>query len=223
MLQSNDVPCPITDSRRAPDLAKRTLDIIVGALGMLVLAALFPALWLAIRLDSRGPAIFRQWRVGQNGQLFCCYKFRTMDCDADDLLHRRAFQQEVAGQRISEDPDAPFKLSGDPRVTRVGRWLRETSLDELPQLVNVLRGDMSIVGPRPMIPYELECFQVWHHKRHDVRPGLTGPWQVWGRGRMSVKEMLELDLEYAFTWTIWTDLKLIALTIPAVLKRNGAQ
>jgi lipopolysaccharide/colanic/teichoic acid biosynthesis glycosyltransferase len=142
---------------------------------------------------------------------------------SSDQTHRRAIQRMWAGERISDDPKAEFKLTNDARVTSVGRWLRRTSLDELPQLINVLRGEMSIVGPRPAIPYEIDYFQEWHHERHLVNPGITGLWQVRGRGRVGPMEMLRLDVEYVRTWTLWTDLKLIVLTIPAMLRALGAR
>lgn len=203
--------------------AKRTLDIIISALGIILLAPLFIILWLAIRLDSPGPAIFQQRRVGRSEKLFTCLKFRTLYHNATEEVHRQALRRLRAGERLSDDPKSPYKQTNDSRVTRFGHWLRRTSLDELPQLINVLRGEMSIVGPRPAIPYELEYYQEWHHERHDVKPGITGPWQVVGRGRLKLEEMLELDVEYVKTWSIWTDLKLIALTIPSVVRGDGAR
>jgi lipopolysaccharide/colanic/teichoic acid biosynthesis glycosyltransferase len=202
---------------------KRLLDIVISVVAIILLAPVFAALWLAVRLETPGPAIFRQQRVGQHGEVFTCLKFRTMFYNADENVHREAIQRLCAGERLSDDPGSPYKMAGDPRVTRVGRWLRWTSLDELPQLINVLRGEMSIVGPRPAIPYELEHFQAWHYERHKVKPGITGLWQVRGRGCMNLEGMLKLDVEYARTWTVWTDLKLIALTVPSVLKARGAR
>jgi lipopolysaccharide/colanic/teichoic acid biosynthesis glycosyltransferase len=202
--------------------AKRTLDIIIGTLGIMLLLPVFAVLSLVIRLDSPGPAIFRQRRVGQYEKLFTCLKFRTLYHNANEEVHRQAIRRLWAGERLSEDPNSPYKLTNDARVTRVGHWLRRTSLDELPQLLNVLRGEMSIVGPRPVIPYELEHFQEWHHERHNVKPGITGAWQVGGRGRLNIEEMLELDIGYVRTWSIWTDLKLIILTIPSIVRGSGA-
>jgi lipopolysaccharide/colanic/teichoic acid biosynthesis glycosyltransferase len=200
---------------------KRTLDIIIGTLGIMLLLPVFAVLLLVIRLDSPGPAIFRQRRVGQYEKLFTCLKFRTLYHNANEEVHRQAIRRLWAGERLSEDPNSPYKLTNDARVTRVGHWLRRTSLDELPQLLNVLRGEMSIVGPRPVIPYELEHFQEWHHERHNVKPGITGAWQVGGRGRLNLEEMLELDIEYVRTWSVWTDLKLIVLTIPSIVRGSG--
>lgn len=210
-------------SERAQEAGKRTLDIIISATAIAALAPLLVGLWAAIRLDSPGPAIFRQRRVGRGGQPFTCYKLRTLYHDSDQTIHREAIRRFWAGERLSADANAPYKLTNDARVTRIGRWLRRTSLDELPQLFNVLRGEMSIVGPRPAIPYELEHYQDWHHKRHAVKPGITGAWQVYGRGRCDPDSMLALDVEYAMTWSVWTDLKLIVRTIPVVLLEHGAR
>jgi lipopolysaccharide/colanic/teichoic acid biosynthesis glycosyltransferase len=208
---------------RLQQFCKRTLDVIISAVGIILLAPVFIILWLAIRLDSPGPGIFRQQRVGRSEKLFICFKFRTLYHDANEEVHREAVRRVWAGERLSDDPNSPFKLTNDSRVTRVGRWLRRTSLDELPQLINVLRGEMSIVGPRPAIPYELEHYQEWHHLRHDVKPGITGAWQVSGRGRVKPEDMLALDVEYVRQWSVWTDLKLIALTIPSVVRGSGAR
>ena len=166
---------------RLQQFGKRMLDIAVSALGIVLLAPVFLILSLAIRLDSEGPAIFRQQRVGKGEQLFTCLKFRTLYHNASDQVHRQAVKRLWAGGRLSDDPNVPYKLTNDVRITRVGRWLRRASLDELPQLFNVLRGEMSIVGPRPAIPYELEYFQEWHHERHKVKPGITGVWQTSGQ------------------------------------------
>jgi lipopolysaccharide/colanic/teichoic acid biosynthesis glycosyltransferase len=176
-----------------------------------------------IRLDSQGPVIFRQERVGLDGTRFVCLKFRTMCVSADPRVHQQAIQRLVGGERLSDDPGSPYKLTSDPRVTGVGRWLRKTSLDELPQLINVIRGEMSLVGPRPAIPYELEFYEPWQFQRHAVKPGITGLWQVYGRGTMTLDEMFELDVEYARNWTVFMDLRLLLLTVPAVLKQRGAR
>jgi lipopolysaccharide/colanic/teichoic acid biosynthesis glycosyltransferase len=176
-----------------------------------------------IRLDSQGPVIFRQERVGLDGTRFVCLKFRTMYVSADPRVHQQAIQRLVGGERLSDDPGSPYKLTSDPRVTGVGRWLRKTSLDELPQLINVIRGEMSLVGPRPAIPYELEFYEPWQFQRHAVKPGITGLWQVYGRGTMTLDEMFELDVEYARNWTVFMDLRLLLLTVPAVLKQRGAR
>jgi len=205
------------------EFGKRALDVAISVLAIVVLAPVLMAIWIAIHLDSPGPAIFRQRRIGRDEKPFNCLKFRTLRHNADENIHREAIRRLWAKEPLSDDPDAPCKLTDDTRVTRAGRWLRRTSLDELPQLLNVLRGEMSIVGPRPAIPYELEYFRDRHHKRHIVRPGITGICQVRGRGRLRPEVMLDMDVEYAMNWTVWTDLKLIALTLPAVLRGSGAR
>lgn len=202
---------------------KRALDLLFSGLALLVLSPLFALIAVCIRRDSSGPILFRQVRVGKDGKLFTCLKFRTMYQDADQRVHRLAFQRMAIGHPLSTDPHTPFKLSDDSRVTQVGAWLRRTSLDELPQLFNVLLGDMSLVGPRPAIPYELEHYKPWQHDRHRVKPGITGLWQVYGRGTTSFDEMMALDVTYANTWTLGLDLKLIGLTVPAILSGRGAR
>lgn len=205
------------------EFGKRALDVAISVPAIVVLTPVFIVLWIAIHLDSPGPAIFCQRRIGRGEKPFNCFKFRTLRHNADQNVHREAIRRAWAREPLSNDPDAPYKLTDDPRVTRVGGVLRRTSFDELPQLLNVLRGEMSIVGPRPAIPYELEHFQDWHHRRHIVKPGITGICQVRGRGRVCPEVMLEMDVEYAMNWTLWTDLKLIALTFPAVLWGRGAR
>lgn len=205
------------------EFAKRALDVAISVPAIVVLTPVFILVWIIIHLDSPGPAVFCQRRIGRNEKPFNCFKLRTLRHNSDQNVHREAIRRAWANEALSNDPDAPYKLTDDPRVTRVGRLLRRTSLDELPQLLNVLRGEMSIVGPRPAIPYELEHFRDWHHKRHIVKPGITGISQVRGRGRVCPEVMLEMDVEYAMNWTLWTDLKLIALTFPAVLRGRGAR
>jgi lipopolysaccharide/colanic/teichoic acid biosynthesis glycosyltransferase len=205
------------------EFGKRALDVAISVPAIVVLTPVFIVVWIAIHLDSPGPAVFCQRRIGRGEKTFNCFKFRTLRHNADQNVHREAIRRAWAKEPLSNDPDAPYKLTDDPRVTRVGGVLRRTSLDELPQLLNVLRGEMSIVGPRPAIPYELEHFQDWHHRRHIVKPGITGICQVRGRGRVCPEVMLEMDVEYAMNWTLWTDLKLIALTFPAVLRGRGAR
>ncbi len=207
---------------RIRQMGKRTFDIVASSIALITLSPVLASIGVLIRLDSPGPAIFRQTRVGLNGKLFTCLKFRTMVDKADETVHQAAIKRLWAGERLSDSPDRAYKMSGDSRVTRVGRWLRQTSLDELPQLVNVLKGEMSIVGPRPIIPYEFELLQEWHLERHTVLPGITGLWQVRGRSRVGMEEMLALDVEYARTWSFLGDLQLIMLTIPAILTGRGA-
>jgi lipopolysaccharide/colanic/teichoic acid biosynthesis glycosyltransferase len=218
----NEAVLPSRQHLRLQEIGKRATDITLCMIAIIFLAPLFPLVWLAIRFDSPGPVIFQQQRVGRNNELFTCFKFRTMCHNADQSVHQKAIERLWAGELLSDDPNCAYKMVNDPRVTRVGHWLRKTSIDELPQLFNVLRGEMSLVGPRPAIPYELAYFKEWHHERQSVKPGITGLWQVYGRGCMSLDDMLKLDVEYARTWTVWTDLKLIVLTVPSVIMARGA-
>ena len=204
-------------------VCKRLFDVVTGAVALIILSPFLVAVALIIRLDSSGPIFFRQTRIGRFGKPFTLLKFRTMTNWSDDAIHRQAIEKVWAGEPLSDDPDAPFKLVADPRITRAGSWLRRTSIDEAPQLLNVLRGDMSLVGPRPMIEYELDHFQPRHHERHEVLPGITGLAQVTGRGRAGMEDMLELDVEYVRTQSFYSDLKLVLMTIPVVLKGIGAR
>jgi exopolysaccharide biosynthesis polyprenyl glycosylphosphotransferase len=199
---------------------KRATDILMAAAGLVLLSPLLGLIHLLIKLDSPGPAVFGQERVGMDGRVFQCYKFRTMRADADDEAHRQHMSQLIAGG-VSAPPDGERlygKVPGDERVTRLGRILRRYSLDELPQLINVLRGEMSIVGPRPPIPYEVEQYSDWQRKRLDVKPGITGLWQVSGRNRLPFDKMVQLDVYYVENWSLWLDFKIILQTIPAVLR-----
>jgi lipopolysaccharide/colanic/teichoic acid biosynthesis glycosyltransferase len=202
---------------------KRAIDLAGSTIALILLSPLFLVISIAVMLDSRGPVFFRQTRVGKDGVVFTCLKFRSMHRNADERVHQAAIQRLMAGERLSDDEGSPFKLTHDPRVTRVGSFLRRTSLDELPQLINVFRGEMSLVGPRPAIPYELENYKDWHHLRYQVKPGITGLWQVEGRGALTFDEMLRLDVEYATHWTVGTDVRLMARTIPAVIRQVGAR
>jgi len=193
---------------------KRASDIVGAALGLTLGAPLLGLIAAAIRLDSPGPIIFRQTRVGANGEHFEMYKFRSMVEDAEEELDKLRDRNEVDGPI--------FKMKDDPRVTRVGRILRRTSLDELPQLWNVLRGDMSLVGPRPPLPSEVTEYMEWHKKRLEVRPGVTGLWQVSGRSLVSFDEQCLLDIYYIENWSLWLDFKILLRTIPQVLFGNGA-
>ena len=208
---------------------------MIGAALLLVLLSAFLALIsLLIKLDSSGPVIYQQERVGcrrrrRGGvttwelRTFPFYKFRTMFCDADQSLHRRYVRAFCEGQIVAEKTSgAAFKLKNDSRVTRVGRILRRTSLDELPQLFNVLVGDMSLVGPRPVPPYEVEHYQAAHYERFTALPGISGLWQVRGRGRVPFEEMMRMDIEYTQRCSMWLDLKVLMLTIPAVIWGQGA-
>ena len=199
---------------------KRSLDLIVSVLALMVLAPAMLAIGLAIRLDSPGPALFKQQRVGKGGQLFTTIKFRTMFVGADDRTHREALKKLAAGEPVSIVNGRPaFKPLGDLRVTRIGRFLRATGLDELPQAINVLRGEMSVVGPRPAIPYELELFKDWHYRRFAVRPGITGLWQIRRRATTNLDDVIRQDLEYIDSFSPWLDIRIILVTIPKIVFR----
>jgi exopolysaccharide biosynthesis polyprenyl glycosylphosphotransferase len=195
-------------------LIKRSIDVIVSGLLLLILVPIFLLIALVIRIDSPGPAFFRQERVGKYGRRFVIYKFRSMVNGAEET------QAEL--HHLNEATGPLFKIRDDPRLTRVGRWLRVFSIDELPQLINVLKGDMSLVGPRPPLPSEVERYKDWEKKRLNVTPGITGLWQVTGRSDLPFDEMVKLDYLYIQNWSVWLDLKLLLQTIPIVLKRRGA-
>lgn len=203
--------------------ARRAFDVVFAAAMLLALSPLLLAVAIAIRLDSRGPAIFRQTRVGKGEEPIVVNKFRTMKAEADSAPHREYIRELVDGdpQRHSDGQRELFKLVVDDRVTRVGKFLRDTSLDELPQLWNVLRGDMALVGPRPVIPYELEHYRPAYFARFLVKPGLTGLWQVSGRNEMSYTEMVDLDLAYVRERSVLLDAKILWRTVGVVATRQG--
>lgn len=208
----------------AARVVKRTSDIIIAALALTVLAPVWIIAAVLIKLDSRGPIFYRQERVGMDGRIFLFNKFRTMHTHADDTVHREYQRKYIAGRADTNEGDTErpvYKMRSDPRITRTGRVLRRLSLDELPQLLNVLQGDMSIVGPRPPIPYEVEFYQLWHRKRLDMKPGLTGLWQVSGRNRLSFEEMVQLDLFYIENWSLLLDLQIILRTLPVMLRGDA--
>ena len=203
--------------------AKRGLDIVGSATALFILSPLMGVLALLIKLSSKGPVFFRQTRVGYRGASFTFLKFRTMRQDNNPDIHKQYIQRFIAGQMNSSGPATVYKIKNDPRVTRIGRFLRKTSLDELPQFWNVLIGEMSLVGPRPPIPYEVECYDIWHRRRVlEVKPGITGLWQVRGRSRTNFNDMVRLDLQYARSWSIWLDLKILFETPRAIISGNGA-
>ena len=218
------------DSKRRLHLAlKRTIDFVGSAALLLLLSPVLAAIALAIKLTSKGPVIFEQERLGQFGRRFKCLKFRTMHANNDPKVHQEYIQRFIAGQagndhsENGEDRPVVFKITNDPRVTPVGRFLRKTSLDEFPQFWNVLRGEMSLVGPRPPVPYEFEIYDVWHRRRVlEVKPGVTGLWQVSGRSRTCFDDMVRLDVRYAQSWSLWLDLRILAATPRAVLTGEGA-
>lgn len=202
-------------------LPKRAVDVTAAAAALAVLSPLLAVVVVLIRLTSRGPVLFRQERLGWQGRPFTVLKFRTMVVNDDDSALREIVQRELTGAR--EEEVGSFKLHADPRITRVGRWLRRTSLDEVPQLINILRGQMSLVGPRPALAWEAELFPPEFRRRTDVPPGLTGLWQVRGRSRLSTPEMLRLDVEYVDTRSLGLDLSILLRTPPAVLRGDGAR
>ena len=207
----------------AQEAAKRTLDISSSLALIIILAPLLLLLWWLVRSTSAGPALFRQERVGRDIRPFTMLKLRTMYVDNDDLVHRTYVAHLLAADRpAAAGPDGLFKLEQDPRVTRLGVWLRRSSLDELPQLFNVLHGEMSLVGPRPVLPWEARMFEERYRRRFLVKPGITGLWQVNGRSRVKFDEMVRMDLRYARTWSPLLDLKIIMRTPGAVFEGKGA-
>jgi lipopolysaccharide/colanic/teichoic acid biosynthesis glycosyltransferase len=217
-----DAPGAARNSR-VEEFACRALDVALAALALVVLSPLLALIAVAIRLDSRGPSLFRQQRLGRSLVPFVVTKFRTMGVDVSDDVHR----EFVLGLIDGHEPPAPetgprFKLNGDARVTRVGRVLRRTSLDELPQLWNVIRGDMSLVGPRPSIPYEVEHYPPQWFGRFAVKPGVTGLWQVSGRCEVTIEQMIQLDIEYVRRRSLRLNIWILLRTVPAVLSLRGA-
>jgi lipopolysaccharide/colanic/teichoic acid biosynthesis glycosyltransferase len=200
---------------------RRVVDVVVAGALLVLTAPVLAVLAVWIRLDSPGPAIFRQQRVGQGGALFTFYKFRSMRSGGDDRAHRQLIEAELRGEDTC--CGGSTKLEADPRITSCGRFLRRSSMDELPQLVNVVRGDMSLVGPRPCLPWEAALFPARYAERFTVRPGLTGLWQVRGRSAVGTREMLELDLEYVRTRSLSGDISLLLATVPALLRGGGAR
>jgi len=206
---------------------KQAIDIVGSGLALTLCAPLFALIAMAIKVSSDGPVFFRQQRVGQYGKCFTFLKFRSMHSDSDSSVHKEYVTKLIAGQiehpAVVDKGKALYKITGDKRVTAVGRFIRRTSLDELPQLINVLRGEMSLVGPRPAIPYELAAYQTWHRRRIlEVKPGITGLWQVSGRSRVKFDEMVRLDLRYATSWSPWLDLMILLRTPRAVIGGTGA-
>ena len=235
----HEKPGPPTNTALYPDLisndkvqrsvliVKRTIDLVGSSIMLAAFAPLFIIIALVIRLSSKGPVFYRQQRVGRYGQTFTFLKFRSMlvnnDCNVHKDFVTRLIVSNPSGTESEESGANIYKLTNDNRITRVGRILRRTSLDELPQFINVLKGDMSLVGPRPPIPYELAAYQTWHrHRLLAVKPGITGLWQVMGRSSVRFDEMVRLDLRYASTWTPWLDLKILLRTPGAVIRGSGA-
>jgi len=205
---------------------KRLIDILGSSLGLILCLPIFVVIGIAIKLTSKGPVFFRQVRLGQYGKKFTFLKFRSMHVNSDHRIHEEYVKRFILGYSPTEQTTANqqklYKLTADPRITRVGRFLRSTSLDELPQLLNVMWGHMSLVGPRPPVIYEFERYHLWHQQRLLVEPGITGLWQVNGRSRVPFEEMVRLDIRYARSWSLWLDIKILLQTPRAVLSGNGA-
>ena len=221
---------PLVDaaSQRKPrhaarDAAKRLLDIVGSIALMTVLSPIFLIVSALVKLTSRGPVLFPQERVGSGGRPFTMLKFRTMQVNADPRVHQQYVENFIQSGDVTGASERVFKIVDDPRVTPIGHFLRRSSLDELPQFWNVLKGEMSLVGPRPPLPYEVARYKSWHRRRiFDAKPGLTGLWQVTGRSRTTFDEMVRLDLRYARTYSVWTDLKILMATPKAVISGKGA-
>ena len=213
--------------RRVSSMLKRGMDIGGSVLALVIFSPLFLLITIVIKASSSGPVFFRQERIGRYGQPFVFIKFRSMYSENDTGVHKEWFRRFVSGQAerhpTNGNGQGSYKLTHDPRVTRVGKFLRRTSLDELPQFINVLKGEMSMVGPRPPIPYEVDAYQSWHRGRIlEAKPGITGLWQVNGRSRLAFDDMVRLDLRYARGWSLWLDIKILMQTPKAVVLGEGA-
>ena len=215
------------DAKRGSHVMKRAMDIAGSLMALIFFSPVFLMIAAAIKATSKGPVLFRQRRVGQYGKAFVFLKFRSMYVNNDAGVHKEYVQQLIAGKAQKHPSDGNsegvYKLTCDPRITRVGSFLRKASLDELPQFFNVLTGEMSLVGPRPPVPYEVEAYDVWHRRRLlEAKPGITGLWQVSGRSRIKFDDMVRLDLQYARCWSPWMDIKILMRTPGAVLLGSGA-
>jgi lipopolysaccharide/colanic/teichoic acid biosynthesis glycosyltransferase len=213
----------ITAPRLGEEVVKRALDIALASALIVIVAPLLALLWCLVRSTSAGPSLFRQERLGRDMRPFTMLKLRSMQVSNDDWVHRSYVTSMLAveGKAAARDGGL-FKLTDDPRVTSLGVWLRRTSLDELPQLINVLRGDMSLVGPRPMLPWEAQLLAAPYRPRFTVKPGITGLWQVSGRSRLSMQRALELDVEYVRRRSIFLDLTILARTVPALFRGDAS-
>lgn len=210
---------PMIGLRRTPTaeaqlVGKRLLDILGGIVGIVLAGPIMIIAALAIKLDSKGPILFKQVRAGRSGRKFTMYKFRSMVIDAE--------AKKAALMHLNEMGGPVFKIKRDPRITAVGRFIRKTSIDELPQFFNIVIGDMSLVGPRPPLPSEVDDYEAWQRRRLSVKPGLTGLWQVSGRNQVDFDEWMQLDLQYIDTWSLWLDIKILLKTVPTVLFHKGA-
>lgn len=214
------------ETKKAVMLAKRCMDVVGSLVALALLLPFLLVIAAAVKLTSRGPLLFKQKRLGQYGKSFTFLKFRTMYVGADQAIHEAYVKEFISaskGDRKSGKSDEIYKIKADPRVTAVGRFLRRTSLDELPQFFNSLTGQMALVGPRPPLPYEFSSYEIWHKRRLlAVKPGITGLWQVKGRSRVKFDAMVRMDLEYARDWSLWLDMKILLQTPRAVVSGAGA-
>jgi exopolysaccharide biosynthesis polyprenyl glycosylphosphotransferase len=201
------------DLTRSSAAFKRAFDLFGASLGLLAISPLIIAIAIAIKLDSRGPVFFRQLRVGRHGHRFYMLKFRTMVPEAEAMKESLRHRNEAK--------EGLFKIAEDPRLTRVGGWLRKSALDELPQLLNIVRGEMSLVGPRPLVIEEDQRIEGWHRRRLELTPGMTGPWQILGPAKVPLREMVAIDYLYVANWSLWADVKILLRTVPHVLGRRG--
>ena len=207
---------------------KRVMDVFGSIVGIMIFSPFFILVPILIKLTSRGPVLFRQERVGQYEKIFTFLKFRSMYINNDEQVHKE-YVQNLIGKKVSGEGDGTnggqkvFKITNDKRITPLGKILRKTSLDELPQFINVLKGEMSLTGPRPPIPYELEKYDSWHRRRVlEIKPGITGLWQVVGRSSTTFDEMVRLDLQYATNWSLWLDIKILLKTPWVLVAGKGA-
>ncbi len=226
---TEDVPAPSvpnhTLSRKCALVSKRVIDIMGSLFAVILFSPFFVCISFLIKLTSKGPVLFKQERVGESGKTFTFLKFRSMQVNNNTAIHKEFISKLINGEIEAEDGKEKnaYKMKDDPRVTKIGKFIRKTSLDELPQFYNVIRGDMSLVGPRPPIPYEVEEYDQWHTKRVlDFRPGITGFWQVEGRSTTTFNDMVRMDLQYMKSWSLWLDIKLLFKTPLAVLAARGA-
>ncbi len=219
-LVTSTILVDVEDRRYLP--LKRVVDVVLSATALLILLPLLVMLALAIKLHSPGPVLFRQTRIGKDGKPFTFLKFRSMRDSADTSIHQEHVAALIRNHALAPTDGKSAKIERDPRITGLGRILRKTSVDELPQLINVLRGEMSLIGPRPCIPYEAELFQEWHKRRFEVLPGLTGWWQIKGRNRVSFDDAMRMDIYYIDHLSLWLDLKILIFTPFAVLTGKGA-
>ena len=223
-LTHQETTAQVGEQHRGVNILRRGFDLLASLFLILLLSPLLIGIALAVRLDSRGPAFFRQRRVGHREREFTLYKFRSMRVDADPRGHQEYVTALIKGESASQEAggESLYKLAVDNRITPVGRWIRRWSLDELPQLFNVVKGDMSLIGPRPAIPYEVSEYPSWYRERFAVKPGLTGYWQVSGRNERTYEEMVRLDIEYVERRSLGLDLLILLKTPWVVLSRKGA-